>query len=139
MARLLSETLPADVDVVVEVPRGAFVKRRTDGAIDFVSPLPCPFNYGSIPSLPGEDGDPVDAVVIGRRLARGTSLRLPVRAVMGFVDDGCDDPKVVVAERPLRAIDRAAVAAFFRVYAPLKRALNAARGRRGATRCVGWL
>jgi inorganic pyrophosphatase len=35
---------PVDVDVVIEVPRGSFLKRGSSGRTDFVSPLPCPYN-----------------------------------------------------------------------------------------------
>ena len=40
---------PPEVEVVIEVPRGSFLKRGSTGHIDFISPLPCPFNYGSVP------------------------------------------------------------------------------------------
>jgi len=46
---------PPDVEVVIEVPRGSFLKRGSSGHIDFVSPLPCPFNYGAVPTLLGWD------------------------------------------------------------------------------------
>jgi len=124
--------------VVVELPRGGVVKRRDDGTVDFVSPVPCPWNYGSVPDVPGGDGDPLDAVVLGPRLARGSRVRYPVRAVMGFVDAGAEDDKLVVSARPLRAGDRHALTAFFRLYAVAKRALHRVRGERGVTRCTGW-
>ena len=41
---------PPEIEVVIEIPRGSFLKRGSTGHIDFVSPLPCPFNYGSVPS-----------------------------------------------------------------------------------------
>jgi inorganic pyrophosphatase len=44
---------PPEVEVVVEIPRGSFLKRGSTGQLDFVSPLPCPFNYGSIENLVG--------------------------------------------------------------------------------------
>lgn len=46
------------MDIVVEVPKGSFVKRTPGGVVDFVAPLPSPFNYGSVPSLPAPDGKP---------------------------------------------------------------------------------
>ena len=52
------------VDVVIEVPRGSFLKRGSSGRIDFVSPLPCPFNYGAVPGLLGLEGDLLDALVL---------------------------------------------------------------------------
>ena len=44
---------PPEAEVVIEVPRGGFLKRGSSGSIDFVSPLPCPFNYGAVPTLLG--------------------------------------------------------------------------------------
>lgn len=46
------------MDIVVEVPKGSFVKRTPEGAVDFVAPLPSPFNYGSVPSVSAPDGKP---------------------------------------------------------------------------------
>lgn len=64
------------VEVVIEIPRGSFLKRGSNGHIDFVSPLPCPFNYGSVPKLLGLDDDLLDALVLGPRLDVGTRLRV---------------------------------------------------------------
>jgi inorganic pyrophosphatase len=126
-----------EVEVVIEVPRGGFVKRRDDGAIDFVSPAPCPFNYGSVPETRSGDGDRLDALVLGARLARGTRLRVRVVARVRFTDAGQDDPKLVCSQRPLGALDRATITAFFAIYARAKALLNRLRGRRGPTRYEG--
>jgi inorganic pyrophosphatase len=134
--------LPAigdDVEVEIEVPRFGFVKRRADRSIDFVSPLPCPFNYGSILGRVAADGDPLDAVVLGARLARGTRVRVPVVAIVGFVDAGDDDPKIICSSAPLTARSRGRIARFFRVYAIAKRILHGARRRAGATRYLGYV
>lgn len=48
--------MPGFVDIVVEVPKGSFVKRLPDGAVDYVGPMPSPFNYGSVPAIPAPDG-----------------------------------------------------------------------------------
>ena len=37
---------PLLVDVVIEIPRWSFLKRGSSGGVDFVSPFPCPYNYG---------------------------------------------------------------------------------------------
>ena len=58
---------PPELDVGVEVPRGSFLKRGLDGRIHFVSPLPCPFNYGAVPSHLGLEGDLLEALVLGPR------------------------------------------------------------------------
>lgn len=132
--------LPGVLEVLIETPRWSPVKRRADGRVDFITPVPCPYNYGCVPELGSGDGDPLDVVVLGPRLPRGARVRVPVVGVMGFMDAGCADPKVICSPRPLRAVDRWSLALFFRVYAVFKRVLHFARGRRtGATRYVGWL
>ncbi len=130
-------TLPRRVRVMIDTPRLGFVKRRDDGAIDFVSPLPSPFNYGSVPGTSGADGDRVDAIVLGPRLPRGAEVERDVVAVARFVDAGVPDPKWVCAERPLGLADRALIAGFFAIYVRLKRVLNRARGQTGSTRFDG--
>jgi len=67
---------PPEVEVVIEVPRWSFLKRGSSGAVDFVSPLPCPFNYGAVPTHLGLEGDLLDAVVLGPRLRLGARLRV---------------------------------------------------------------
>jgi len=126
------------VEVVVEVPRFGFIKRTSGGAIDFVSPLPCPVNYGSIPATLAADGDPRDAVILGPRLSRGTRCEVPVRAVLGFVDAGLMDDKVICKDGPLSAADRALLLVFFGIYAVAKGGLNRARRLPGPTRCLGF-
>ena len=42
--------------IYIETPKGSFVKRNEQQRIDFVSPLPCPFNYGHIKGEVGGDG-----------------------------------------------------------------------------------
>jgi inorganic pyrophosphatase len=126
-----------ELDVIIDVPRGSFIKRDDGGKVDYVSLLPCPFNYGSVPGTVSGDGDRLDALVLGPRLARGTQVRVPVRARVDFVDAGDSDPKYVCSAAPLSARDRLTVASFFHAYAYLKGALNLARGKRGATRFQG--
>jgi inorganic pyrophosphatase len=118
-------------EAVVELPRGTFVKRRADGRIDFVSPLPCPYNYGSLPGTTGGDGDPIDAIVLGPRLAAGTRVNLPLVAEVDFLDEGRVDTKLVLSAAPLSPAQARGLAAFFRVYAVAKRALACLRGRPG--------
>ncbi len=121
------------IEVLIESPRFSHLKRRADGRIDFVSPLPCPFNYGCVPGLLSGDGDPVDAVVLGPRLRRGASVTVRVIAVVDFVDAGAADPKWICANHRLTWRDRAAVEAFFTVYAVAKHLLNRVRGIPGHT------
>ena len=108
------------VRFVVEVPRGGFIKFASDGSIDFVSPLPSLFNYGSIPGTLSEDGEPHDGLHVGPRAARGTELEAPMRGVVRFVDGPHQDNKWVLKPGPLTRADRAQIDFFFTVYARLK-------------------
>ena len=127
------------VRACIEVPRGSFIKRELHQGrrIDFISPLPSPFNYGYLPGIPGDDGDPLDAVILGPRLPLGGQVELPVVARVRFVDAGRGDHKLVLSEAPLTPAQRRALAAFFLLYARAKALLNLMRGRRGATRYEG--
>ncbi len=130
--------VPERVRVIVEVARFSFVKRKDDGSIDFVAPLPSPFNYGSVPGTRSGDGDRLDAIVLGPRLRRGVEVERRVLDVVRFIDAGQDDPKLVCGEGELGEEDRARVERFFRVYAWAKRLLHRLRGRRGRTAFEGW-
>jgi len=125
------------LEVVIEVPRGSFVKRDDDGRVDYLSPLPSPFNYGSVPDTVSGDGDRVDAVVLGARLPQGARVKLPALGVVRFLDAGQSDPKYICGTGPLGRGDRLLVGGFFAAYAYLKGALNLLRGKRGPTRYDG--
>src|SRR4029079_11499119 len=62
----MGQTAPL-VEVVIEVPRGSFLKRGSLGHVDFVSPLPCPYNYGSVPTHIRLEGDLLGGLVLGAR------------------------------------------------------------------------
>jgi inorganic pyrophosphatase len=126
------------LDVVIEVPRGSFLKRGSTGRLDFVSPFPCPFNYGSVPRYLGLEGDLLDAVVLGPHLTRGTRVSVPAVAAIRFEDRGLYDYKVICASQPLTKAQRLGVVMFFDFYAVCKRLLNLVRGRPGRTACDGW-
>jgi inorganic pyrophosphatase len=122
------------VEVVIEVPRFSFVKRDHHGRVQLLSPVPCPFNYGSLPGTRAADGDPIDALVLGSRRPRGTSVRLPARGVVRFMDAGAADPKWICSAAELTAADLRAVEQFFSIYAVAKRALNGLLRRPAPTR-----
>jgi len=128
-----------NLTVVIDVPRGSFIKRDDDGAVDFVSPIPCPFNYGHVPGTLADDGDALDAVVLGPRRPFGSTAKVVTRARVDFIDAGQSDPKWVCADAPLSGFERFQVAGFFRCYAVAKRLINRVRGKRGPTRYLGWL
>lgn len=128
-----------EVDVVIEIPRGSFLKRGSTGHVDFVSPLPCPFNYGSVPDLVGLEGDLLDALVLGPRLRVGTRLRVRAWGAVTMTDRGMQDDKLVCSAQPVGAAQRRAVLRFFAFYAKAKGLLNRWRGRGGRNACEGWI
>ena len=127
------------VDVVIEIPRGSFVKRGSTGHVDFLSPLPCPFNYGSVPQLIGLEGDLLDAVVLGPRLPFGAMVRAPAWGAVAQVDRGMMDHKLICCAEPIDESQRRAILRFFHVYALGKGLLNLLRGARGRNACDGWV
>jgi inorganic pyrophosphatase len=129
---------PPEVDVVIEVPRGSFLKRGSTGHIDFVSPLPCPFNYGSVPSHLGLEGDLLDALVLGPRLPSGARVRVKAWGAVTLTDRGMSDDKLVCAARSPTAAQRRNVLRFFGFYARCKGLLNLWRARPGRNACDGW-
>jgi inorganic pyrophosphatase len=129
----------ATVTVRIEVPRGGVVKRRANGSLDFVSPLPCPFNYGCVPEQLGGDGDPLDALVLGPRLAPGALVTTQVFAVVRFLDAGQVDDKLVCGPSEPSEVEQAAILTFFRWYARAKRVLHAWRREPTDTRLLGWV
>jgi len=127
-----------EVDVVIEIPRGSFIKRGSTGHVDFVSPLPCPFNYGSVPAFVGLEGDLLDAVVLGPRLRLGTRTRVRAWGAVTLTDRGMSDDKLICSAQPLAPGERNRVLRFFWFYARCKALLNLWRRRPGRNACEGW-
>lgn len=127
------------VTVRVDTPAGGLVKRRDDGSIDYVSIVPCPFNYGSVPAVISGDGDALDAVLLGPRLQRGTLREARVWGIIDFTDAGLPDPKLVCGSHPPTRWERRRVLGFFAIYAWLKGPVNRLRGQPGRTASAGWL
>lgn len=127
-----------EAEVTIEIPRGSFLKRGSNGEIDFVSPLPCPYNYGSVHDYIGGEGDYLDAVVLGPRLPAGTRVVVQAHGAVGLSERFMYDDKLICAdwaptERECRGILR-----FFHLYAFCKGILNVLRGQKGRSRCEGW-
>lgn len=129
---------PPLVEVVIEIPRGSFLKRGSDGHVDFVSPLPCPYNYGSIHQYIGGEGDYLDAIVLGPRLPVGTRLKVNAYGAVGLSERYMSDDKLICSQQPITATDRRLILAFFGVYARCKGMLNVFRGQKGRSSCDGW-
>ena len=135
-AAALSESL--EVEVVIEVPRGSFLKRGSSGSIDFISPLPCPFNYGAVPTHLGLEGDLLDALVLGPRLRLGTRTRLKAWGAVTLTDRGMSDDKLICSDHRPSSADIQKLLRFFHFYAKCKGLLNLWRRRPGRNACEGW-
>jgi inorganic pyrophosphatase len=129
---------PPEVEVVIEVPRGSFLKRGSTGHIDFVSPFPCPFNYGSVPNYLGLEGDLLDALVLGPRLPLGARIRVRAWGAVTLIDRGMADDKLVCGAHSPTPAEKGFVLRFFRFYAKCKGMLNFVRGHPGRNACEGW-
>jgi len=135
---ITSLNIPPSVEVVIEIPRGSFLKRGSGGQVDFVSPVPCLYNYGSIRQYIGGDGDFLDAIVLGPRLSVGSKVRVRAYGAVGLSERCMYDDKLVCATNPISARDQRNVLLFLRCYARFKGLLNTLRGKGGDAHCEGW-
>ena len=102
---------PDEVNVVIEIPRGSDVKYEMDEETGFVfvdrflyTSTHYPFNYGFIPQTKGEDGDPLDVLVITEDPVYPMSvIRSRPIGVLLMEDEGGPDAKLVAV--PARHID----------------------------------
>jgi inorganic pyrophosphatase len=128
---------PPELEVVIEVPRGSFLKRGSNGHVDFISPLPCPFNYGAVPTLLGLEGDLLDALVLGPRLRYGTHTRVKAWGAVTLTDRGLSDDKLICSTHQPSPAEIERVLRFFHFYARCKGLLNRWRRRPGRNACDG--
>ncbi|MFN7662136.1 MAG: inorganic diphosphatase [Alphaproteobacteria bacterium] len=102
----IGKELPWDVNVVIEIPLGGEpVKYEIDkesGAL-FVdrflhTAMYYPANYGFIPETLADDGDPLDALVVGNiRVVPGCVIRCRPLGVLLMEDEAGQDEKLIMA------------------------------------------
>ena len=129
---------PQRLLAVVEIPAGSFVKYELDKSTGHVvvdrfltTPTAYPANYGSLPSIFTDDGDPVDVLVFTRTpVAPGALIEVRAIGSLRMRDRGEADDKIIAVPaddvdpfyRDVRDIDdlpaeaRAGIEAFFRNY-----------------------
>jgi inorganic pyrophosphatase len=95
------------VNAVIEIPQGTNAKWETDvvtgrlfweikkGAKRVVAYLGYPTNYGMAPRTIGEDGDPLDVLVLGKMELRGAISKARIVGVMRMIDGGDLDDKLI--------------------------------------------
>ncbi len=98
----IGESAPAELQVLVEIPKGSKVKYelyKETGLLKvdrvLYSSIHYPANYGFIPRTLG-DGDPLDVLVLMQGPVHPLSLLVfrPI-GMMQMVDDGEDDEKII--------------------------------------------
>ena len=105
------DDVPNQVNVVIEIPRGSDVKYEIDEKTGYVfvdrflyTSTHYPFNYGFIPQTKGDDGDPLDALVITEEPVYPMSvIRSRPIGVLLMEDEKGPDAKLVAV--PTRHID----------------------------------
>lgn len=109
-----------DINVVIEIPAGSLEKwevTKPSGqlALEQINEKPriveyigYPGNYGMVPQtlLPksaGGDGDPLDVLVLGASVKRGSVIKTKVIGVLRLLDGGEQDDKLIAvqADSPL--------------------------------------
>ena len=131
------EPYPEQLQIQVEVPKGGRIKRGPDGHIDFISPFPCPFNYGSVIGSTALDGDPEDALIVGGRIAIGEFVDSTVWGRVNFLDAGVADHKWVCGPRAPTENEWLIIRLFFRNYVWAKRILYWIRATSGRVEYLG--
>ncbi|HHN67997.1 MAG TPA: inorganic diphosphatase [Thermopetrobacter sp.] len=100
---------PEEVNVVIEVPIGGEpIKYEMDKAAGTVvvdrylyTPMRYPGNYGFIPHTLGDDGDPLDVVLISSRpLLPGCIIAVRPVGVLKMRDEKGGDEKIVAVPAP---------------------------------------
>ncbi len=121
------------VNAVIEIPAGACEKWevKTDGVMRWdmkdgeprhVKYLGYPCNYGMVPGTLlgrelGGDGDPLDMLVLGPAVPRGTVLPVRVIGLIHLIDAGDKDDKLI-AVQPTSPLAKAASIAQLDEYFP---------------------
>ncbi|MEE9594759.1 MAG: inorganic diphosphatase [Candidatus Hydrothermarchaeales archaeon] len=117
--------------VVVETPKWSFTKLEftSEGYKKaLTSPIPTPFNYGFIEGTLGEDGMPLDVVILGKKHPPGSKLDLKIIGKVGFIDDGRVDDKFIATLDGNR--HEMAIRIFFTVYTVAKLVMGLLKLRR---------
>ncbi|MBD3262672.1 MAG: inorganic pyrophosphatase [Candidatus Altiarchaeales archaeon] len=128
--------------ILVETPKYSFKKyrkKRRGYAVDLVSPIPTPFNYGIILNTKADDGLPQDAIILGEKQPQGRELEAEKLGVACFTDEGIQDNKIIVStKKRVDWQDKIKINLFFHVYSLYKKIVGlTTKGRIPDTRFEG--
>jgi inorganic pyrophosphatase len=102
---------PKKVNVFIEIPKGSNIKYEYDEKAEAVkvdrilhTSMSYPYNYGFVPGTLGEDGDPIDVMVISTAsFSPGTYVVAKPIAVLAMKDEEGVDWKIIAV--PTEKID----------------------------------
>ena len=112
--------------IIIETPKYSFFKYAevSPGAFKKVmfSPIPTIFNYGYVSGTRAQDDMQVDVIILGPRIAQGTTIEMDDNkkfdGVVHFVDDSKVDDKMIVYVSGFK--NTSVLSLYFRVYALYK-------------------
>lgn len=122
--------------IKIDTPAWSFIKYNDDGSVDYKSPIPCPFNYGSVLGTKGEDGDREDAILLGKKQEKGTELESNCVGVVRFIDAGENDDKYIFSDSKVTLLQKTSLYLFFRLFSLLKSLKNKLKKKNGVTGLV---
>jgi len=102
----LGEKSPEVINVIVEIPKGSHNKYELDEKLGlikldrvFYSPFYYPLDYGFIPQTRSEDGDHLDALVIGSDpVPTGVLVEARPIGMLHMIDSGELDAKILCVQ-----------------------------------------
>jgi len=103
----LGEKAPDVINVIIEIPRGSHNKFEFDEQLGIFkldrvlySPFHYPLDYGFIPETRSEDGDHLDALVIGSDpIPPGMLVEVRPIGVLRMIDAGDPDFKILAVQK----------------------------------------
>ena len=102
---------PEEINVFVEIPQGSFIKYELNPDTGFITvdrfsytSMAFPGNYGFIPQTHGEDGDPLDVLLISTYpVSSGTVVPARVVGMLEMEDEEGIDTKIIAV--PTKKVD----------------------------------
>ena len=102
---------PEEINVFVEIPQGSFIKYEMDKDTGFITvdrfsytSMAFPGNYGFIPQTHGEDGDPLDVLLISTYPVNpGVVVPSRVVGMLEMEDEEGIDTKIIAV--PTKKVD----------------------------------
>lgn len=102
---------PEEINVVIEIPQGSFIKYEMDKDSGFLmvdrfsfTSMAFPGNYGFIPQSNGDDGDPLDVLLIATySVQSGVVVPARVIGMLEMEDEAGVDTKIIAV--PTKKVD----------------------------------